>query len=177
MNIKRDENIRLADGQAATLSAARLPGGEYEIMLFTNGPEMEEITVHHYTDEADALYWFDHIRKMYHTPEQAGRYKKLAEDLKAAYAHGLERRGDDDGGTSNLDAPTLHLPGWDKALVEIAARTAGVVCSTWRPGKVTLFVFGIPGVGQGYTRTNAAEAFRAYMEAQGYDAGMYYQMD
>jgi len=44
MQIKRDENIRLADGRSATLSTVLLPDGWYETMLFTNDPAMEEIT-------------------------------------------------------------------------------------------------------------------------------------
>ena len=41
--IKKDEGIRLADGRMATLSAAQLPDGKFEVMLFANGPEMEEV--------------------------------------------------------------------------------------------------------------------------------------
>lgn len=177
MQIKRDENIRLADGRSATLSTVRLPDGGYETMLFTNDPAMEEITVHRCADESDALYWFDQIKRMYHTPELTGRYKKLAEDLKAAIAYGLARMGNDDGGTSNFDSPTLYLPGWKEELVEIAARAAGTACSIWKPGRTAFFVFAVPGAGQGYTRTKVAEAIRDHLEGLGYDAGMYYQMD
>ena len=110
-------------------------------------------------------------------PELAGKYNKLADDLKAALAYGLEHMGTDDGGTSNFDAPTLTLPDWDKKLVEAAARAAGVDCFEWELWDSKAYVFTILGVGQGYTRTYAAEAMSHYLKKLGYEAGMYYQMD
>lgn len=109
-------------------------------------------------------------------PELAGKYKKLADDLKAALAYGLEHMGTDDGGTSNFDAPTLTLPDWDKKLVEAAARAAGVDCFEWELWDSKSYVFTILGVGQGYTRTYASEAMSHYLKKLGYEAGMYYQM-
>ena len=85
--------------------------------------------------------------------------------------------GDDDGGTCNFDAPTLFLTGWDKKLVEAAAKTAGVGCFEWTSLCSETYVFSVRGAGQGYTRTKAAEAMSRYLKDHGYDAGMYYQMD
>ena len=176
-HIKKDEGIRLADGRMATLSAAQLPDGKFEVMLFTNGPEMEEVDSIQCEYEETALAHFERLKKYYHTPELKGRYKKLAEDLKEAKAYGLDHAGDDDGGTCNFDSATLYLPRWNKEKVEIAAKTAGVGCSVWTSFTKCCFIFSIPGVGQGFRRTKAAEAMHDFLEERGYDAGMYYQMD
>ena len=106
-----------------------------------------------------------------------GRYAKLASDLKAAYEYGKNHMGDDDGGTCNFDSPTLHLPRWNADSVKEAAKSAGLRCFEWKPFGQTFWVFSVPCAGQGYTRTNAAEAMRRYLEKLGYDAGMYYQAD
>lgn len=175
--IKRDEHIRLADGRSATLSAVQFSDGLYEVMLLRNDDEGEEITSCQCHDVEETLYAFDEIRARHHVPELTGKYKKLAEDLRNAFAYGMANRGTDDGGSSNFDAPTVSLPGWDKALVEAAAKTAGTMCFEWALGSSKSYLLSIPGVGQGYTRTKAAEAMCNYLKAQGYDAGMYYQMD
>lgn len=62
-------------------------------------------------------------------------------------------------------------------MVKAAAKTAGIGCFSWDSFSKCCYVFSIPGVGQGYTRTNAAEAMKDYLEGLGYDAGMYYQAD
>lgn len=175
--VKRDEGIRLADGRLATLSAAQLPDGKFEVMLLTNDAASDEIRSAQCETEKTALLIFAEMKDEYHTPELTGRYKKLAEDLKEALAYGLEHAGTDDGGTCNFDSPTLYLPRWDRKKVEIAARVAGTGCFTWDSFSKKCYVFSVPGVGQGYTRTNAAEAMSKFLESRGYDAGMYYQMD
>lgn len=175
--IERDEGIKLVDGRTATLSAVELPDGKFEVMLFTNGPEAEEVDSIQCEYEDIARAHFKWLKKFYDIPELTGRYKKLAEDLKAALSYGLEHMGNDDGGTSNFDAPTLYLPRWNGKLVEAAAKVAGTGCFVWKAFNKSYFVFSVPGTGQGYTRTNAAEAMSAYLKERGYDAGMYYQMD
>lgn len=174
--IKRDEHIRLADGGGAILSAVQLSNGKYETMLLLNDGSGEELISYRSTSEEDALCFFNEIRDNYHVPDLTGKYKKLADDLKAALAYGLEHMGADDGGTSNFDAPTLTLPDWDKKLVEAAARAAGIGCFAWELWNSKSYVFAICGVGQGYTRTYAAEAMSHYLKKLGYEAGMYYQM-
>lgn len=106
-----------------------------------------------------------------------GKYAKLAQDLREALEYGKTMAGDDDGGTSNFDSPTIELTRWNKDLVEQAAREAGLSCSGWVFSGVKRYIFSVPGVGQGYTRTNAAEAMSLFLRERGYDAGMYYQMD
>lgn len=176
-NIKLDEGIRLADGRTMTLSAAQISENEYEVMLFDPGSG-EEVASRQTNDRDEALQEFRHMRDRFHVPELKGRYKKLAEDLTAALAYGLERKGDDDGGTSNFDAPALSLPGWEKKKVEAAAKTAGLGCFVWNLWGSKSYVFSIRGgVGQGLTRTRAAEAMREYLANLGYDATTYCQAD
>lgn len=50
-------------------------------------------------------------------------------------------------------------------------------CFEWTSLCSETYVFSVRGTGQGFTRTKAAEAMSHYLEEQGYDAGMYYQMD
>lgn len=173
--IKRDEHIRLADGRSATLSAVQFSDKVFETMLLLNDGSGEEIISYQSASVKDALYFFNEIKDKYHVPELTGKYKQLADDLKAALAYGLANMGDDDGGTSNFDAPTLFLTGWDKKLVESAAKVAGVGCFEWDFCKAYVFV--VRGAGQGYTRTKAAEAMSRYLKERGYESGMYYQMD
>lgn len=175
--VKMDDNIRLADGRPAILSAAELQDGKFEVMLLTNDEAADEIRSARCESERVALLIFSEMKDEYHTPKLTGRYKKLAEDLEEALAYGLKHAGTDDGGTSNFDSPTLYLPRWNRKLVETAAKAAGTRCSTWDSFSKCCYVFSVPGVGQGYTRTNAAEAMKDFLEGRGYDAGMYYQMD
>ena len=175
--IKKDYNIRLADGRKAILSAVQLSDGKFEVMLLADDANMDEIDTVRCESEPDALVIFDPMRDRYHVPELTGRYKKLAEDLKEALAYGLEHAGTDDGGTCNFDSPTLYLPRWNRKKVEAAAKTAGVGCFMWSSFSKSCYVFSVPGVGQGYTRTNAAEAMKDFLKDRGYEAGMYYQMD
>lgn len=108
-----------------------------------------------------------------------GRYAKLAADLKAAYEYGKEHMGTDDGGTCNFDSPTLYLPRWNKEKVKAAVKAAGLNSFEWTPfGRNRAFlVVSVPCAGQGYTRTNAAEAMSKRLGELGYDSGMYYQAD
>lgn len=175
--VKMDDNIRLADGRPAILSAVELQDGQFEVMLLTNDEAADEIRSARCESERVAMLIFSEMKDEYHTPKLTGRYKKLAEDLEEALAYGLKHAGTDDGGTCNFDSPTLYLPRWDRKKVETAARVAGVGCSTWDSFSKKCYVFSVPGVGQGYTRTNAAEAVSKFLESRGYDAGMYYQMD
>lgn len=184
-SIKRDEAIRLNNGRIYTLDAAKIGTNEYEVMLF-NPRTGEEIDSAKTSTEADAILQFDRLRRMYHRPAPAadapvvlkGRYKKLADDLKGALAYGLEHKGNDDGGTCNFDAPSLHLPGWEKKKVEAAAKEAGLGCFVWNLWGHKSYVFSIQkGVGQGYARTKAAEAMQEYLKRLGYEGMTYCQAD
>lgn len=175
--LKCDEHIRLRDGRPATLSAVEQDDRSYRVLLHTNDVQPENVADRTCRSEYEALCCFHEFYERYHFTELTGHYQKLAEDLRTAVAYGLKHAGTDDGGTSNFDAPTLHLPGWNRKMVEQAAKQAGTGCFVWEACSKDCYVFSVPGVGQGYTRTNAAEAMRDYLAGKGYDAGMYYQMD
>lgn len=174
-SIRRNEHIRLNDGRAMILDASKLEEGKYEVMLFDpkTGNEVDSATT---STEEDAMLQFERLEKMYHTPgvmpaELKGRYKKLAEDLKAALAYGLERKGDDDGGTCYGKAPSLLLPRWGRKKVEAAAEYAGFKCFIWNSCGIKFYVFPIrQDIGQGYARTRAAEAMCEYLKGLGYNA-------
>ena len=175
MKIERiqQERIWLKNGQLGLLSTARLPDGRYETMLLDqNG---EEIVSAITNEEEGALATFRFFKLAHSGVELKGRYKKLAEDLKAAFAYGLEHQGTDDGGTCNFDAPTICLRGWTRKMVEAAAVAAGGSCSFW--SSFGSYISPVPRTGQGNSRTAAAEATKDYLEAHGYDAGIYYQID
>lgn len=173
----KKELIRLEDGREAILSAAQIGANKYEVMLYRDGLEMEEPHTAQCSTERTAMSIFQEMKEQYHTPVLTGRYQKLADDLKAALQYGLEHAGENDGGTCNFDSPTLYLPRWKRQLVETAAKEAGLGCFVWKAFSKSAYVFSVPGVGQGYTRTNAAEAMSQFLGAFGYDSGMYYQMD
>lgn len=113
-SIKRDERIRLKDGRLMTLDAAKLGEGKYEVMLLDlkTGEDLDTVMV---PTEAEALEEFERLRERWPPPEAMpaelkGKYRKLAEDLKAALAYGLERKGDDDGGPVTSMPPPCTSP-------------------------------------------------------------------
>ena len=112
------------------------------------------------------------MAKLHHT-ENGSPWLEITCGELAGY--GREHQGTDDGGTSNFDAPTIHLRGWSRKNVEAAAAAAGGSCSFWN--LCGSYIFPVPGTGQGNTRTAAAEAAGDYLKELGYDTGMYYQMD
>ena len=139
--IKRDEHIHLADGRNATLSAVQLSDGKYETMLLLNDGSGEEVVSYQSTSADDAVYFFYEIKNTYHVPELTGKYKKLADDLKAAHAYGLAHMGNDDGGTCNFDAPALTLPGWDKNLSRPRQERLGLAALYGRSGTIQPMCF------------------------------------
>ena len=169
--------ITLADGKPAALSTVELPGGVFETMLASPdfGTEYKQLRT---DNEAQALADFKRLFSAYHVPPLRGRYAKLAEDLRAAAAYGAEvARCVEDGGTCNFDAVALDLRGWCRAKVEQAAKAAGVGCFTWSLCGSKSYVFPLRIGAQGDARTAAVETMRIVLQAAGYDAGMYYQID
>lgn len=173
----KNTKIRLSDGSTAILSTVEMYPGQFETMLMDLDGDKEYAQLRT-TSEAQALADFNHLRKQYHVPALSGKYAKLAEDLKAAAEHGLEAaKGSDDGGTCNMDAAALSLPGWQRAKVEQAAKAAGVGCFVWSLYGSKSYVFGIRTGYQGNARTTAAEAMASKLGDLGYSSLMYYQMD
>lgn len=107
------------------------------------------------------------------TPENL---HELVADLRAATEAGQAAMGDDDGGTCNFDAPGLLCASKaERRLATAAVKCAGGTEFKWRKYGLVLG-FG-RGLGQGFTRTRFAEAFRKCLEAKGWNATVYYQMD
>lgn len=175
--IRCDFRIRLMDGKTATLSMTELPDKTYEVKLVRNNRAREEISTCRLNGFQEAARRFNAIRDVYHAPDPDSRCKQLAEDLRAALAYGRENAGTDDGGTSNLDSPIIYLPGWDPKRVQAAVSAAGLTCYLWETYFKDSYVLSLPGVGQGYNRTNAAIAMRNFLVEKGYDAGVYTRMD
>lgn len=174
--IIKQTNITLASGAVALLSASELTPGEYEVMILSPGSGDEHAVLRSST-EACALLDFEHLRKEYHIPPLSGKYAKLAEDLRQAAVIGYAAAAkSSDGGTCNFDAVCLKLKGWQGAKIKAAAKVAGVGCSEWNLWGSKSWVFPI-AAGQADARTDAAEAMRDHLKAQGYEASVYYQMD
>lgn len=175
--IIKQDTIRLASGDPAVLSASEIGPHEFEVMLAS--PDFgTEYTVRRSESEAWAICDYNALRAEYHAPLLSGRYAKLADDLRQAaevgYAAAAKSR---DGGTCNFDAVCLKLKGWSKSLVGAAAKQAGCPGYEWRLYSSKYWVFPLPGAGQADARTDAAEAMRDFLKAQGYEASVYYQMD
>lgn len=85
-----------------------------------------------------------------------------------------------DGGTCNFDNPVMTFDRKERAKAEKAIADAGLRSFEWGfardKKRVALIISGMT-LGQGEQRTAMAEAFKDSMKAQGYDCGMYYQMD
>lgn len=179
MSVKRIKfaHITMRGDQEAVLSTVELEPGLYETMLASPDFDTEFVQLRT-TDKAQAIADFNHLRKRYHVEPLTGKYAALAKDLEAAAAYGMEVAANtEDGGTCNFDAVALNLPKWYKVKIEQAAKAAGVDCFVWKLGGHKLYVFPIPGSGQGAARTAAAEAMRDALYLSGYDATMYYQVD
>ena len=79
----------------------------------------------------------------------------------------------EDGGTSNLDTPTISLPNWSSSAISEAFLLTGLV-----PSKHGNTVFILRACeGQGYRRTAMAEAFCESLRTSGYTAGVDYRID
>lgn len=166
----------MKDGVKAILSTVETDPGQYETMLMSPDGD-EEYAQLRTTSEAQAVGDFNHLRKQYEVKPLTGKYAKLAEDLKAAAAIGLEAADrSDDGGTCNMDAAALDLKGWRRESVENAAKAAGVGCFIWSLYGSKSYVFPLR-CGQGNKNMYAAEAMTQALKDMGYDASTYCQID
>lgn len=104
------------------------------------------------------------------------KVKALAEALAKARAEALKFKDIDDGGTCNLDCPTLHLKRWRETDVQKACELAGLSCNKWED---YYFNYHIARAcyGQANRRTKMAEAFTEAMKNAGYEASVWYAMD
>lgn len=167
-------------GKRIIIDVAEIKPGRYEVMAMRpNGHEIESF----WSSDLDYItgLYAEYLDRYTKTPEPSaltGKYAKLRDDLKAAVAAGKAAGAlVDDGGTCNCDNPALHLPRWNRALVEQAAEEAGVGCSVWNLYGTKYFVFWCRFPGQAYKNEIAAEAATKALSEMGYDATCYQQMD
>lgn len=106
------------------------------------------------------------------------KYEALTEALIKAKEYAEQYKGTEDGGTCNLDAPTINSwKGCKKSLVIEAVKAAGLSCWEWSGwGQRRLVICG-GTCGQGNMRSRMAEAMWRSLEASGIDAGLYCQAD
>lgn len=106
-----------------------------------------------------------------------GKYAKLHDDLRKVYEIGKAAAAQvEDGGTCNLDAPSLLLPRWQSAKIEQACKEAGCGCFEWTCfNRRWVICFHIPG--QAYKRETAAEVMTKALADMGYDALTYCAID
>lgn len=173
----RDKN-----GRKIIIDISRECGGAcYEVMaLYTNGNEIAS-GIYYNLDAAERAY--NNMITLYalrdgENPPLKGKYAKLRDDLRAAYAETEYIETTEDGGTCNFDAPVLHLDRWNAAKIEQAAEEAGGGAFKWTwSGKLMGWVFDTNSSGQANRRSRRAEAISAAMKKKGYSASVYYAMD
>lgn len=171
------------NGRRVILDTSELAPGKYETMLLypTNGHEIACRTA---STEADAIADFDELLTAYPADTKpaapkplTGKYAKLRDDLRKVYEIGKAAAAQvEDGGTCNLDAPSLLLPRWQSAKIEQACKEAGCGCFEWKCfNRRWVICFHIPG--QAYKRETAAEVMTKALADMGYDALTYCAID
>lgn len=173
-------------GRAIVIDCARI-GGSFEVMALRPGGEEVASECVKTLSEASEVY--RRFLKKYTTPHPqrreelpaplTGKYADLRDALKKALAAGraAEDANPEDGGTCNFDACAVYLPRWIEKKVEQAAREAGTRCSKWTFCGGGFYVFGPNSRAQGNARSRNAQAMTKAMQAQGWDAIDYGQMD
>lgn len=169
------------NGRRVILDTCELAQGKYETMfLYPNGHEIACRTAR---TEADAIADFDELLTAYPADTKpaapkplTGKYAKLRDDLIKAHAIALDAAAQvEDGGTCNLDAPSLLLPRWQSAKVKQACEEAGGDYFRWGYSNRYVICLRLPG--QAYKRETAAEAMTKALTAMGYDALTYCAID
>jgi hypothetical protein len=169
------------NGRRVILDTCELAPGKYETMLLY--PNGHEIACRTARTEADALADFDELLTAYPADTKpaapkplTGKYAKLRDDLIKAHAVALDAAAQvEDGGTCNLDAPSLLLPRWQSAKVKQACEEAGGDYFRWGYSNRYVICLRLPG--QAYKRETAAEAMTKALTAMGYDALTYCAID
>ena len=156
---------------------AALIDGTYEVMTMKrNGEALECFRT---GDREKALESFKDMVKRYSVRKPTAKMQKLIDSLNAAkLAAFFVRDLNDDGGSCNFDSPAISLPRWREADVKACAEAAGLSVFCWNSWGGKRWVFSVPGpCGQGNCRSTMAEAMTEALQAAGFDAVTYYQMD
>lgn len=169
------------NGRRVILDTCELTPGKYETMLLH--PNGHEIACRTARTEADAIADFDELLTAYPADTKpaapkplTGKYAKLRDDLIKAHEIALDAAAQvEDGGTCNLDAPSLLLPRWQSAKVKQACEEAGGDYFRWGYSNRYVVCLRLPG--QAYKRETAAEAMTKALAGMGYDALTYCAID
>lgn len=168
------------NGRRAILDTCEIAPGKFETMLMRK--DGTEIDCRISYTEADAyadfaVLYAAHPQKPAAPKPLTGKYAKLRDDLRKVYEIGKAAAAQvEDGGTCNLDAPSLLLPRWQSAKIEQACKEAGCGCFEWNCfNRRWVICFHIPG--QAYKRETAAEAMTKALADMGYDALTYCAID
>lgn len=103
--------------------------------------------------------------------------KNLSDALVRAKEKALSFIDMDDGGTCNLDTPQIFLSNWRVDEVKQAVEKADLMCYIQKSGKgLIVDLIGCTS-GQGFRRTQMAEAVRDSLKYDGYESFVYYNMD
>lgn len=168
------------NGRRAILDTCELAPGKFETMLMRkDGTEIEcrtNCTESGALSDFAAIYTA-HPQKSDKPKPLTGKYAKLRDDLRKVYEIGKAAAAQvEDGGTCNLDAPSLLLPRWQSAKIEQACKEAGCGCFEWQCfNRRWVICFRIPG--QAYKRETAAEVMTKALADMGYDALTYCAID
>ena len=161
---------------------------QWAIIDLTREDEAEDEYVGPFVDMS-----IEEFEELYAPPkdEQLTMAEHLNRALRRARYAAQMFRDHDDGGTSNFDSPTLDFAacGLKRKDAESVIRDLGMTCFDWKPFKnhrdadgklikapVYLVIGGFQS-GQGYRHTKMSEAFCNSMNRDGFESGMYYQMD
>lgn len=108
------------------------------------------------------------------------KYEKLKVSLLLAKHAAKCAQTEDDGGTCNMDSPVLMYRKMGYQKQEAVNIIESVGLNAWEPSsrywKGCLVLSGMTA-GQGFCRTNMAEAFTKSLKKSGIESGMWYEMD
>jgi hypothetical protein len=104
---------------------------------------------------------------------------KIAEAIKKAVDAAQVHAESDDGGTCNFDCAFLTVPQMREEQAKQIAELAGVRLYLWPNHSIYGRILQVQGgrSGMGNRQTRMAEEMKRSLEADGFKAGVYYQMD
>lgn len=169
---------RIHEGKKILIDLAMFPDGTAFEVAVLDRYTFDEYEIEEFSQLGDAIDFYGEMLAKYpedkapETPQLAGKYARLRDDLRAAWEK--TPNSTEDGGACNMDCPVLHLPRWTRSKVEQAGKEAGIPVHFWRSG---CYHIGVASAGQGDARTAKAEAMSAYLKAAGYDTNVWYCID
>jgi len=165
--------------QPLTVSTVRI-NNRYETAVLTL--DYSDIDEARNDDEPAAIAAHERFIKQYKKLEPkpiilTGKYLQLVDALHKAAEDARPLGNTEDGGTCNYDSLELTLQGYREAETRKAAEQAGLRAFTTKIFRQKVYVVSVPVSRQGNARTRQAESMAKTMQALGYSASVYYQMD